>query len=950
MRAKSVKLYSREGLIYLLITLTLLQPISTSAQSTPKTIDKDTYESLFKLGVANAEFFYLAFQTPPTVKVTSADMKVALQSAADAYKHSVESKRGAIGLLDTTAEVLLTGTDFASGGSTFVATVPIRWAKGLAIDGMINEIDRQATNLFAKNLDKIKTYTGMEYEALQKLTPEQKILQADKIPEIFALKSKLRGEGLATEVVDKLVVDTITSVQKATLKDIAQNSQDISNLGNGLESVTRAMAKYVKENNERLDDITTRLGNVEQGLKQAQEDIDDLKQKSANNTQQIRLIGDVLFSKADPQDRLTMLNGDYFKGRLSEDILKQMKTSLEAEIQKKEMIGKMNSLVSDFNHIGTIAGNLGIQIDGLDEAISIANVASSAIGAFATGNYLGAIAGVSGLFGKKVDANAKRHEQMMKYLQQQFAEVNRKLDQIIEGQQKIIEGIVELSKQMAEYDKALHQRLTRIEDKIDSLQNMTYSLLYMKMGDCSATYEFIREEIDILDSTRLRDLRKIDDYNAGRVFQCGEYLRSLYDSSFNPSVPSLESLALTNSSAPGTPASFKLPKEEVDKYYKDTAVQSFVKDYYRKTEYFVINRSKTLGWTASNLLGALTMPSGSVRGMNRKMAAFTPEGRACDAKSRLSDSLLKLTCDLNSRLDLPVSSSGGIENKANTNALRILDTPALYDATNNLAEWSLFFAPIYDVMEFSPGKKITDDYYRLIKKPSYRPSGKPLLQGAAKINAVALAQMNMIQGDFTAKLIFDLLWDKDKRKFLDDGEIISTEQMAAKEILSLQNPYLLRNVLMLALDSSSNVTGPYAYRQALETSETYTIDPFSGMRAVFGTGFSYRNLWEPIADTPSEDLKKACATATETQAKPKDRCSPIPTINLYGVDVPLPSVNEFVSREFIYPGSLKQMIENRDRLAARLAEYDFIEFAVKESVNKAEARTRIVDALLISTK
>lgn len=951
-------------LTYILALLFVLNPVTALATDEPKIIDSDTYEAMFKLGVSNVEFFYAAFQPPPAAQVSNADIKVSLESVADSYKHTVTTKRGAVGLLNNTIDVALAGTDFASGGTAFVATVPIRWAKSIGVEKLIGEIDKEAVGVFAKNIDQIKTHTGLEYEQLQALPPEQIALKADSIPEIHALKTKLRGEGLAEEVVDKFVIDTVTNVQKATLMQVAQNTSDINALGKGLENATRAMAKYFKENNARLDNLTGRIDEVEADLRQAAIDIDNLKEVSKHNTQQINLIGDVLFSSADPSHKLVMLNNGYLDKRLPTESIEGIKRSLETEVKKRELLGKMNEVVSDFNKIGTIVNNLGIDAPELNEAINVANSVAGAISSFATGDYLGAIAGITGLFGSKTDANAERHKQLMNYLKQQFAEVNRKLDQIIEGQQRIMEGIVELSKQMAAYDRALHQRLDRIEDKIDSLENKTYTLLYANMGNCSETYKVIRQDIGIVDSTRLAALRRINPANAGRVIDCGEYMRSLFNSAFNPDIPALQSLALTNSAAAGTPAPYRYKPEDVETYYQQTDVKNFLDNYYKKVEAFVLSRSTKAGWSVPHLLAALSLPSVNTKGLKTKMAFFDEASNACDSKSKLSDPMIALVCGENNRLRLPVVSGAGLEARARDNGLRVLRTPALYDAVNSLSEWSLFYAPIYDVTDFE-NRTISSDYFAMLKEPSYRPEGKGLLQGAARINSAALAQMNMVQGDITAKFIFDLLWDPSTKTFLPESQLTSDEQKQALAILKLDNPHILRNVLMLAMDSSAKMNGPgvkHAYKNALDSAHTYSVDAFAAFKPIFGTSIKFKNRWLPTRDDANEADRAKCNAADSTQKPPEvmksengevlpiQPCSSVPLAIIYDMVAPLPTSEEFNDREFSYPNSLLQMVNYRDRLATRLADYDFLEWAVKDSPDKNAARKKLVNALMSSTK
>ena len=88
---------------------------------------------------------------------------------------------------------------------------------------------------------------------------------------------------------------------------------------------------------------------------------------------------------------------------------------------------------------------------------------ANAVGAFATGNYLGAAVAITGMFAKKADPEAERFQVLMGYLKQQFQIINEKLDEILENQKKLMDAMVNLSKQLENYYEALDERLANIE-------------------------------------------------------------------------------------------------------------------------------------------------------------------------------------------------------------------------------------------------------------------------------------------------------------------------------------------------------------------------------------------------------------------------------------------------------------------------------------------------------
>lgn len=247
---------------------------------------------------------------------------------------------------------------------------------------------------------------------------------------------------------------------------------------------------------------------------------------------------------------------------------------------------------------------------------------------------------------------------------------------------------------------------------------------------------------------------------------------------------------------------------------------------------------------------------------------------------------------------------------------------------------------------------IEPDYAAMLRKTNYRPQGKGLLEGAERVSTVSLAQMNLLYGDIMAKWVFDALWDQTTKKFRPDNELKEDYQKRAKALFKLENPYLLRNVLMLTLNAINRMTGPgekFAYAYAIEWSGTSKLTPFAPMTVIFGETIQFKNNWLPKNTTAEDAQQVGCQSATETDGDSKG-CVPIPSAVIYDIPIALPAPDEFANREFYYPNALKRMFNTRDRLSTRLADYNLIEWAVSKSENKAADRKRLVQALISATK
>jgi hypothetical protein len=137
-------------------------------------------------------------------------------------------------------------------------------------------------------------------------------------------------------------------------------------------------------------------------------------------------------------------------------------------------------------------------------------------------------------------------------------------------------------------------------------------------------------------------------------------------------------------------------------------------------------------------------------------------------------------------------------------------------------EWS----SVYDFLRrdttmFSSRAEMLQDIRQL---PS--PKALRLLRPALKALSVAVAQVNMLHGDLAAHLAFELLWNggdcgNPAARFATKAEIDADTRAERKvaHLLVQRNPYVAKNVAMIALDRCVKLVGAgqdLAYAYALQ--------------------------------------------------------------------------------------------------------------------------------------
>ena len=193
--------------------------------------------------------------------------------------------------------------------------------------------------------------------------------------------------------------------------------------------------------------------------------------------------------------------------QLKIDLIKRF----ESEAKVQNIAGAIQLTASNINNVASIANNLGLGSPELNKTAELASLTANAVASFATGNYLGAVVAVTGMFAKKTDPEAERFKILMGYLKQQFEIINEKLDRILENQQKLMNAMVDLSEQMQSYYEALDERLTNIEFETKRISGMAASAAWSDWRTCFSVYSYVRKNEATFGVLRNGDFSRVSD-------------------------------------------------------------------------------------------------------------------------------------------------------------------------------------------------------------------------------------------------------------------------------------------------------------------------------------------------------------------------------------------------------------------------------------------------------
>ena len=337
-----------------------------------------------------------------------------------------------------------------------------------AVEYMKGEVSKNTaavvTNLLKEELGKEKEYL------LQDLSPEN-IAQVD---EIFAVQEKLESLTICpdcseeqNEMMRKMAQENLSNIVKGNTGaiDAIKDNLDITNseVQNNIKrinSISEQFKTYQTITNESITDLQDSQSKINKELGKLHGKISSNSGNIVKNAKDIKFLKDFMYGKMSPRQRMLALNSGQYGQNFTEEKKKLIR--LHGKFEKN-----VGDLLNGANQVMGIASDLGINMPKeFSEAISKGNKAYGAINGalthYASGNYLGAVASLTGMMGKKRDIGAERHAQIMKALgaimqNQKIMLANQK--KILENQEKIYAKLVEIENLIIKTSQRLYDEI-----------------------------------------------------------------------------------------------------------------------------------------------------------------------------------------------------------------------------------------------------------------------------------------------------------------------------------------------------------------------------------------------------------------------------------------------------------------------------------------------------------
>jgi hypothetical protein len=697
------------------------------------------------------------------------------------------------------------------------------------------------------------------------------------------------------EMSRELLISTLVNTSQATLDEVARQGARIGDLDGRVQKLHQAHTKLADFTIQSLDRQQQSINALSQGMQRLDNAVAAVDERLQTQERNMDFVQGFVFSKMSPAEKAAALRSGYMGQRFScpagqtsceQNALKQsLIEQFEAEAFIEKTVQQAGAIVRDANSLLQISNDLGIRAGPIANAVQYGTLAFNAFSAAASGNYLGAVASLTGAFGRK------KPDPQMAYMKAQFEQINRKLDQILENQRKLSEQITALSGRLDAHMERLNERFDNVEFHLAQIRQLQAMQLNLPWLACQQLYNSTR------DPAR-NEIYKFD--HASSTFRTTELASAFgrdHSSALNQCTGAISlqpgTFALSGWFGNFLNSSTRIDATDADlrKVFANREdTWSVVSDY--------LSRRSIPAWQAFRLYSA---PAATIEQTRRRLLTI-PQGNVCDLTGGplANDRLGGMLCE----------HTPGEQSDASRTASTILSTPMVGSHAIAVAGWILVEQALVDVHQVRSSGALVSSL-DLIRAPTLAPisKGEQHVERALVTLDAAVANESMLSGDITVDAVVEAL----RLPASDDASAEKRRQETLERIrrMLLQQPALARNVGMVFLrerlgiyvNGSRTAAKPRAeaYETALRMAEEATGgNQFALFETLFGPGLEYRR-----SERQKTYLVLMPGSSTLDQ-----------------VVVPMPEPTTLAEGRLQYPHLIEELAAARDHVGVRYMDYN----------------------------
>lgn len=831
----------------------------------------------------------------------------AASTSVRATKIGVEAAFGAVALYGVAAATVV-----APPVGLTVAAVLASSGVGLALDTSADMLDkaaqRQGQLYLAGRKEEILKATGMRsFDEIRGNLDLAKQRFKDSSGQFEDLRSRSVGNQNARDFAIDITFDSLTTTVDTVIDGIAQHEKRLDSVEKGLGDFVEEMAKYKDNTDKRLNAHEAALGELSTKVADLQQSIGDVDKKVSNLGRDQAFIADFVLDQMPPDKKVEALQGGFLKERFVCPADKQdcdagklkdaMITRFQREADVQHVLKTASAVVNGLSDVANIAANLGIEMPPeLNKAVEIGNSAMGAFAAFSSGNPLGAVAAITGIFGSKKDPAEERHKAMLAFLTQQFAQINMKLDVIIENQKKIFDAVLAMNAEMRQGFASLDRRLDKLQFDVDGMSNDIRSLIWAPWASCNAVYVGARTRGGaggyLYLSPRTLKFSSFD--NASVVGHSWLTEFTACKSTIVQSMSSFNALQWFGNFLDARRAREERlvldPKVGADPKDVGSILKHYEEDVFQPARTLSDRYFAGAKMSSATSVIVLSTPAPTLRDFEAQIASLTAEPFSCASQNERMSRARAVVCAQRESEDVIAG--------------RLIERPLLADIALDVANWVLVIAQLADIND---GHDFYSDLDALVAARPNDVRGSWLIDKSIFMMDLVVASYNQVYGAAPAFGIVGAL-DAAVAAPADDSGAVKRAEGAAAIALLKRNPYLAENVASILLDRSYRAewraggdvrpTNEKIYRKAWTFAEASKADRFFLLNGLIpGLEFS-------IADNtpPSLVVKSGAET----------------------IEIPLPPPDEFANGRLVYPPRFYAVLKMRDQLVDRYLDYGLL--------------------------
>jgi hypothetical protein len=763
----------------------------------------------------------------------------------------------------------------------------------------------QLRQLLKSKEDKILAELGLSFEQL-KADPQNAQKAFSEGVEIFQdLRERAGGDEAIWRQSQDLIVQTLVNTDRAQWDLIDVNEENIELIADYVVDLAVELEDFKIEVNERLDKLNTAFNNLSGKVADLEIAVIDLDDRVVNLENDQAVIADFILDQMPPSQKVHALRDRGFlasrfaceEGQSTcegSELRDSMIARFEKEADLQEILGDAAAAVGALTTVGKIANDLGIASRELNDAVQISNAAFGAFSGFMTGNYLGAVSSITGVFSKPTDPDAERFKILMNYLQRQFEQINAKLDAVLENQVKIMDAVRQVSEQMQEGFLRLERQLANMDFEQRRLSRGVRELIWTDWRNCYLVFD--RSVRGIGASKPYVDPSTL-------YFASEDALFAIIKNSGDAARDCLVTMQADMASLSATQrfGNFVDLQWVIDeRLTSDAALPDgdsaewrdlllrFQQEIFRPTKsHFDRYVQKNSGLGYADAFAMLSRPMTTTDDWRSGVDFAVENPFHCDDRTGPNARLKLLLCPFNGA-------------SADFTAARLLDSPVLADIVKDIADWVLVMAQLADVRDQQAGAWVR--YEELLSNAEAGElgdgdsTGELMVEAAISVVDFAIASYAMVYGPDVASLLLE--------DFQSGGDA------AAKALdLASANPFLGHNLMQLFLEKRYSEVFPEEGR--LRPSRT-----------------SYRAAYELASkEQPARFLLLNGLFGTDLKFAPGKKGAPALSLSSGGKEVllPLPAPGEMVSGRLSWPARYYELLATREQLADRLIGYELLD-------------------------